>query len=150
MSNKNRITSMRNYTKPEKKQVVDDFLQMLRKAVAPYIKKYKEARKTPKGYWISDFSGYRIKDSSKVQVDHNAAIGKSFRQLAHKFISDKQIDLDLVSFMSKKELDSILKDWVQFHNIECELQIVSASQNKYLWLKYKDKINLPYTCFYIN
>jgi hypothetical protein len=141
---------MRNYTKPENKQVVDNFLQILRKAVAPYIKKYKEARKYPKGYWVSDFSGYRIRDTSKVEVDHNAATGKDFRTLAYNFVTSRKIDINLLSSFTSEEVHGIVADWINYHNSECDLQIVSKSQNKWLWLKYKDKINLPYTCFYIN
>ncbi|MEH2316328.1 hypothetical protein [Nostoc sp.] len=114
---------------------LDAFLAKLRKAISPYIAEFKAFKKTDKGYWVSDYSGYKIRDNKVVQVDHIAP--RSFRQLAYNYVKSRGIDIDSTPLLSSTEETQILENWIQFHNRNAKLQIVSKSQNKHLWLKSK-------------
>lgn len=135
--------------KDPRKVIVDDFLALLRDKIRPDIKKFKLNKKTAQGYWISDYSGYRIKDNSKVEVDHVAKNGNSFRNTAYNWIKSINFDINTLDFLTKLELNELLSDWLEFHRKHCELQIVSRSQNKHLWWINRAS-DIHYSKFYLN
>ncbi|MDZ8264143.1 hypothetical protein [Nostoc sp. ChiQUE01b] len=139
-------TATKRKKHPDKAQL-DYFLSQLRQAIKKDIAEFKASKKTSEGYWISDYSKYRIKDKNKVTVDHVYPL--SFRRLAHDWIKSREIDLNAIDSLTHLELKILLADWVEFHRANCKLQIVSKSQNKYLWLVNKSQ-DIHYSKFYQN
>jgi hypothetical protein len=140
------VQATQHRKKNSEKLQLDYFLSELRKAIRKDIAEFKASKKTDKG-WVSDFSGYKITDNKKVTVDH--IYPKTFRRLAYDWIKSRAIDLNEIDFLTDLEFKALLKDWREFHRKNCELQIVSESQNKHLWFSNRAN-DIPYTRFYTN
>lgn len=138
------VTATQTRKKHPEKLLLDYFLSELRQAIKKDIAEFKASKKTPNG-WISDFSGYRITDNKKVEVDH--VHPRTFRQLAFNWIKSRDIDINELDFLTDFDKKELLDDWIKFHKRNADLQIVSASQNKYLWLINRNS-DIHYSNFY--
>ncbi|MFM2064086.1 MAG: hypothetical protein RLZZ507_3757 [Cyanobacteriota bacterium] len=128
----------RTYKKHPLKKKLDKLLDDFRWAVKPQIAEFKakELAKYDDGFYRDALTGYRIKDSSKAQCDHNADKNKSFRQLAYNFLTLHKVD---ISHLTPRERKRLCREFAEYHRLNCSLRIVSESRNR--WLFYKHRKN---------
>jgi hypothetical protein len=128
----------RKHKKDPLKNKLDKLLYKLRWSIREQIAEFKvnELAKYSDGFYRDALTGYRIKDFSKVQVDHNADVGKSFRQLAYNFLSLHKIN---IAQLSMNKLGKLMRDFAEYHRDNCSLRIVSASRNRWLFYKHRNR-----------
>ncbi|MDP5338516.1 MAG: hypothetical protein NWQ28_08065 [Nodularia sp. (in: cyanobacteria)] len=136
----------RKHKKDPLKNKLDKLLDKFRWSIQEQIAEFKanELAKYSDGFYRDALTGYRIKDFSKVQVDHNADVGKSFRQLAYNFLSLHKID---IAQLRMDKLGKLMRDFAAYHRENCSLRIVSTSRNRWLFYKHH-KRNINWKEFY--
>jgi hypothetical protein len=113
------------------KERLDNLLAKFRKAIHPYIKKFKQAEfKKNNCVYRSAITGYRIK--SVAEVDHKYP--HTFKNLAYDYLKENKVDINNI-----QDIQELLNGFIEYHNQNAVLRIVSKSQNKYEWLKYKSR-----------
>jgi hypothetical protein len=126
----------------EKYSKYREFLNKLRKAVYPQIKKFKEAEFSRNGGCYRDaVTGYRTK---KPEVDHDYRF-YTFQRLVYDFLKHHKISLSQVDLTNLKETKELFKKW---HSEKAVLRILTKARNKFFYYKYQKSKNIPYQKFY--
>ncbi|MBL1203205.1 MAG: hypothetical protein FWK04_30075 [Nostoc sp. GBBB01] len=108
------------------KEILDNFSQLCRDVIRHQIAEFKASKLHPNGYYYSDWTGYKITNSRKAQVNHVIP----FRELLFNFVNSRKLDLLTIFELPSAELKKILKDFANYHNKNAKLNILRESENK--------------------
>ncbi|MEH2109443.1 hypothetical protein [Nostoc sp.] len=137
-------TATKRKKHPDKAKL-DDFIQKCRDSVKNQIVEFKASKLHPNGYYYSDLTGYKIRNSRKAQCNHVIP----FRELVYNFIRSRKIDLNDINSLPESELTAILKDFAAHHERVAVLNILTESENKRDFYTNREKFR-HWTEFYIN